>query len=76
MGEMLNLYSKIDNLRFVRNNSFGIILNGRFEQALDVTVVKVKMSEIEVNRRILWSTDMHPNIVRFFGTENRGIDDQ
>jgi hypothetical protein len=67
---MSNLVNK-GKLTFHRDavgkGDYGKVFDGRFEDAVDVTIVRVDKSEFHMNTKILRQTDLHPNIVRFYG---------
>ena len=70
---MSNVAVNIGRLTYQRDavgkGHYGKVYSGRFENALDVTIVRVDKSDIKADTTLLWQTDMHPNIVRFYGAE-------
>ena len=67
---------RIGNLSFTREDAnngvkghYGKVFNGHYDNIVVVTVIKIDVNEIHVNKKILRQTDMHPNIVRFYGEE-------
>jgi serine/threonine protein kinase len=47
----------------------GKVFHGRFEDMVDVSIVRVDKSEFSVDLKVLRTTDIHPNIVRFYCAE-------
>ena len=55
---------------------YGKVFTGRYEDAVDVSVLRIDKSEFTVDKRILRATDLHPNIVRFYGAEDDDESDE
>ena len=55
---------------------YGKVFTGRYENAVNVSVLRIDKSEFTVDKRILWATDLHPNIARFYGVENDDESDE
>ena len=53
----------------VEKSRHGKVYRGLFDEFVDVSIVRVDTSEIFVDKKLLHTTDMHPNVVRFYGTE-------
>ena len=73
---------KIGYLSFTKDDAivgvkgrYGKVFHGRFSDTVDVSVIKIDVSEFDVDTKILWETDMHPNIVRFYGAETSADND-
>ena len=60
----------------VGKGQYGKMFRGQFEDAVDVSILRVDKSEIRVDTKILRQTDIHPNIVRFYGVEDGGLEFQ
>ena len=67
-------FVSIGKLSFSRDSfkkgSFGKVFLGRFEDLVDVSIAKVDKSEFNVDKQVLRTTDMHPNIIRFYTIED------
>ena len=48
---------------------YGKVFHGRYEDTVDVSVIKIDTSEFKVDTKILRETDLHLNHVRFYGQE-------
>ena len=73
---------KIGYLSFTKDDAiigvkghYGKVCHGRFSDTVDVSVIKIDVSEFDVDTKILWETDMHPNIVHFYGAEKSADND-
>jgi serine/threonine-protein kinase/endoribonuclease IRE1 len=53
----------------VENGRFGKVFRGQYEELVDVSIFRVDKSEFTADKQILRATDMHPNIIRFYGSE-------
>ena len=53
----------------VEKSRHGKVYRGLFDEFVDVSIIRIDKSEISLNKQILRTTDMHPNIVRYYGTE-------
>ena len=60
----------------VGKGRYGKIFRGQFEDAVAVSILRVDKSEILVDTKILRQTDTHPNILRFYGVEDDGLEFQ
>ena len=60
----------------VEKGQFGKIYNGQYEDTVDVMILRIDKSENKVDTNTLRQTDMHPNIVRFYGAEEDGFEFQ
>ena len=58
----------------VRKSSFGKMYRGRFQDLIDVSIVRIDKTEIEINHQLLYKTDTHPNIARFNAKEESSND--
>ena len=78
---MANMLQAVGSLCFsrdtctVRKGSFGKVYRGRFHDLIDVTIVRIDKTEIEINRQMLYQADKHPNIARFYATEETDTND-
>ena len=48
----------------------GTIFKGKFEDAVDVAVQRVENVKFFVDLSILWKSQNHSNVVRYYGTES------
>ena len=55
---------------------YGKVYSGQYDEAVDVTILRIDKSENKVDTKMLRQTDMHPNIVRFYGAEEDGFEFQ
>ena len=76
---MLNIL-KVGKLNISRNGSvrgnYGKVFHGRYKDFVDVSIVQVDKSDIKVDADLLEKVDLnhlHPNIVRFYGMEDDGL---
>ena len=53
----------------VENGRYGKVYRGSYENLVNVSIFRIDKSEFQVDQQILRTTDMHPNIVRFYGSE-------
>ena len=53
----------------VENGQYGKLYHGCYEDEVDVSVVRVDKSQFKVDKKLLQITDVHPNIIRFYGSE-------
>ena len=64
---------KIGKLSFSRDSvekgHYGKVYRGLFDEFVNVSIERIDKSEIFVDKKLLRTTDLHPNIVRFYGTE-------
>ena len=58
-------YSRTD----IQKGQYGKVYKGYYEDLIETSILRVDKSEVCVDKRILRTTDLHPNILRFFGTE-------
>ena len=72
--EMSNVVVNIGRLTYRRDavgkGHYGKVYRGRFEDAIDVTIVRVDKSDLKADTILLRQTDLHPNIIRFYGAED------
>ena len=77
---MSNLKKVIGGLSFSLDGGvvgrYGKVFTGRYEDAVDVSVLRIDKTELAVDKTILWKVDLHPNIVRFYGAENDDENDE
>jgi hypothetical protein len=70
---MLRISSKLclteENTNGGLKGHYGKVFHGRYDDTVDVSVIKIDMSEIKVCTKILREADVHPNIYRFYGQE-------
>lgn len=60
----------------VGKGQYGKVFRGQYDDAVDVSVLRVDRKEIKIDTKIWRQTDMHPNIVRFYGAEDDGLEFQ
>ena len=71
MSQLLTIYRDVSP---VGKSSFGKVFRGRFEDIIDVSIVRIEKSETLIDIQLLRTVDKHPNIARFYDSEDDGTE--
>jgi len=53
----------------LKNGLFGTSFKGKFENFVDVAIQRVENVKFTVDMNLLWKSQVHPNVLRYFCTE-------
>lgn len=59
-----------DRNNILKNGLFGTSFKGKFENVVDVAIQRVENVNFTVDTSLLWKSQVHLNVLRYFCTEN------